>query len=532
MTLAERIAALPANERWAVAKVQCTDEGATIAHALSTGEVISVSDGSFKLEHGTAAWVIEAASSLHRITGVGVIPGTASDQSAYRSELGGLFGIAVMVKVICEHHGITQGTASIACDGLSALQQSTDPEHIVRPTAPHFDLVTGTRKMLQQSPIHWTAHHVLGHQDDDPDATLDRWAILNIEMDMAAKEYWLETTEMEQRPPPLYQIAGEPWALWIGTTKICGGLQAAIEEAIHGPRSLAHWTKRGKFGNVDSTAVDWEATGWGMKAAKTSRRHWVSKHTSGFCATGRMMKRRQQRVTDECPRCHQANEDADHIWRCQDPRALEIWKSSIDTLESWLRRQNTAPGIITAICSGLLAWHRDAPRPPITDTFVGVQSTAAAQDELGWQSLLEGRPAVGWRETQLAYYQWIGSRRTGRRWITALVQKLWDVAWDQWEHRNHVLHDQDTSIANDIQTQAIKDQFALGSAGLLPEVRRMFRRGQRATLKLSPQYRGAWLQRVTTARARAERRRETAQNTYQTERAGMARFLQRLQPPG
>jgi hypothetical protein len=53
-----------------------------------------------------------------------------------------------------------------------------------------------------------------------------------------------------------------------------------------------------------------------------------------------------------------------------------------------------------AICSGLLAWHRDAPRPPITDIY----STAANQDELDWQSLLKDCPASEWRDTQLAYY--------------------------------------------------------------------------------------------------------------------------------
>jgi hypothetical protein len=72
MTITERIDALPANEKWAVANVQCTDKVAALAHALSTGEAISVSDGSFKLGHGTAAWVLEAASSIHRITGVSV----------------------------------------------------------------------------------------------------------------------------------------------------------------------------------------------------------------------------------------------------------------------------------------------------------------------------------------------------------------------------------------------------------------------------------------------------------------------------
>jgi hypothetical protein len=55
------------------------------------------------------------------------------------------------------------------------------------------------------------------------------------------------------------------------------------------------------------------------------------------------------------------------------------------------------------IYSGLLAWHGDTPRPPITDAFTVIDSTAADQDDWAWQSLLEGRPASGRRDTQLAY---------------------------------------------------------------------------------------------------------------------------------
>jgi hypothetical protein len=27
------------------------------------------------------------------------------------------------------------------------------------------------------------------------------------------------------------------------------------------------------------------------------------------------------------------------------------------------------------------------------------------------------------------------------RWTSALIQKIWQVAWDQWEHRNAILND-------------------------------------------------------------------------------------------
>ena len=65
--------------------------------------------------------------------------------------------------------------------------------HPITPGDRHYDLLSAAHHALLTSPISWTYHHVKGHQDDDPDATLDQWALLNIQMDSLAKAYWLET---------------------------------------------------------------------------------------------------------------------------------------------------------------------------------------------------------------------------------------------------------------------------------------------------------------------------------------------------
>jgi hypothetical protein len=101
--------------------------------------------------------------------------------------------------------------------------------------------------------------------------------------------------------------------------------------------------------------------------------------------------------------------------------------------------------------------------------FYALPAVVQKQDAIGWQSFLEGRPSVGWSEVQHRYYEFLDSRRTGLRWLTALIQKLWDVAWDMWDHRNRVLHDQEHSVARDLQIQQITDEFATGSVGLARE---------------------------------------------------------------
>jgi hypothetical protein len=115
-----------------------------------------------------------------------------------------------MVREICAHD-ITAGTVYLGCDGLSALLNCTDIDYVVKPTAPHFDLITATRAMLQQCPVKWIPHHVLGHQDDDSDA-LDRWATLNIEMDEDAKVHWAETVDKPRYRQ--FTISGNPGLFW------------------------------------------------------------------------------------------------------------------------------------------------------------------------------------------------------------------------------------------------------------------------------------------------------------------------------
>jgi hypothetical protein len=69
--------------------------------------VIAVSDGSFQDQYGTAAWVLEGSTPKGRIVGAVIVPGTAKDQSAYRSELAGIYSILLCVKKLCEFFHIT-----------------------------------------------------------------------------------------------------------------------------------------------------------------------------------------------------------------------------------------------------------------------------------------------------------------------------------------------------------------------------------------------------------------------------------------
>jgi hypothetical protein len=69
-----------------------------LATAIQEGDAIAISDGSFQDQYGTAAWFMEGACSLGRIVGAVMVPGTGKDQSAYRSELTGIYSFLVCAK--------------------------------------------------------------------------------------------------------------------------------------------------------------------------------------------------------------------------------------------------------------------------------------------------------------------------------------------------------------------------------------------------------------------------------------------------
>lgn len=56
----------------------------------------------------------------------------------------------------------------------------------------------------------------------------------------------------------------------------------------------------------------------------------------------------------------------------------------------------------------------------------------------GWASLFEGHAAAKWAKTQEACHKRAGSRRSGRRWVTELIKKLFDAAWGLRGHRSKV----------------------------------------------------------------------------------------------
>jgi hypothetical protein len=189
--------------------------------------------------------------------------------------------------------------------------------------------------------------------------------------------------------------------------------------------------------------VDWDAIGRSMKGVSRGRHEIVTKHTAGMCGVGKFMLRWKQWETDQCPRCG-LHEDAAHVWKCKDQGAQDVWFKSLASLELSLRKWDTDPTILHVIMTYLKGWQSDEQALYQPPRFL--EEVLREQCKIGWHRFFEGWLSTLWEVAQQRFYSITKSNRTGKRWVSALIQKLWETAWDLWEHRKGVLHEKENLV--------------------------------------------------------------------------------------
>ena len=136
--------------------------------------------------------------------------------------------------------------------------------------------------------------------------------------------------------------------------------------------------------------------------------------------------------------------------------------------------------------------------------FLGLAEAVRAQDELGWTAAFEGRWSSQWIVIQDRHFANNNLRQTGRRWLTALIKKLWEVAWDLWEHRNGIHQDNLEAAQRRTNQALIREEYIKGAAGLEGFDRCLFHKPLEDRLSAPLMSQNAWVRRIQAARIRAE----------------------------
>jgi hypothetical protein len=93
---------------------------------------------------------------------------------------------------------------------------------------------------------------------------------------------------------------------------------------------------------------------------------------------------------------------------------------------------------------------------------------------------------------------------TGKRWSTAIIKKLWGVAWDMWEHWNHVLRKEQEALFRQQENTAIRAEFAIGFDHFPKHFQAHTRQSEPSASSSKPEERSSWLAIIQAGRVGAE----------------------------
>jgi hypothetical protein len=163
----------------------------------------------------------------------------------------------------------------------------------------------------------------------------------------------------------------------------------------------------------------------------------------------------------------------------------------------------TDPLLANIIMSRLKSWQTGI-QPEIFTTLPPLyQTTLWHQDQQGWNNFFMGLPSAGWVDIQQQHFRRTASLKSGRRWLTSIIQKQWRVAWDIWDYCNSMVHHKDFGTAAVQMALSIRAEYAKGMAST--DMQEFFKVSLQTLLQRSIQHQAEWLWRVQTARTAQQR---------------------------
>ena len=203
------------------------------------------------------------------------------------------------------------------------------------------------------------------------------------------------------------------------------------------------WThlrlKQNKQCNISSPVACVVVTTWLAMNAFKGRQQWVTKHFSGWAGSGAMMNKRKTWDTLSCHRCGET-EATIHTVRCQAQESVEKYTSLRKDLQSWLRKTMSL-AIMQAILIYMDSYQQSKQVTDVSDIYSDLHVAWMYQATIGPRSFREGLlVSFQWRVAQQRYYVNETSKEKIKRWVSKLIQKLWEVSWGMWEFQNNNIH--------------------------------------------------------------------------------------------
>jgi hypothetical protein len=124
---------------------------------------------------------------------------------------------------------------------------------------------------------------------------------------------------------------------------------------------------------------------------------WVMRHRFGMCGVNQFMKCWKYRNTSKCPQYGHIMETSSHVNRCPAQGAIDRWDKLVHELETWMSKRHSHLSLMKLIVARLGEWRHRTPRS-IMEEGLEIQKMDQAQNDIGWEALLNGQVLTLWKE--------------------------------------------------------------------------------------------------------------------------------------
>ena len=424
----------PTPTHWALANTFGAEEQQQIlAASIYEGTCKMMCDGSMKYRACSSCFV---SVLNHSLGGTNIVPGHTLDNSAHRSEIGGLLGTIMYINSICKTWSITSGSVTSGCDCLNVVRKVRQI-HSLNLDLHHscYDLFRDILHHLRLSPVKWTFIHVRGHQDKKkPFNHLSIWEQANVIADTRAKAA-LEEWILDGRPTVI--PSRHSWGISIrdGPT-LASKVSNHLIHFVRGVPLKHFWIHMLRTEDITPNMIHWEVFAKSMQYASDPTRLFRTKHMAHITPTGVNLKRRGHREDALCPYCGEI-EDNIHIFACAHEEVCTLCTAIKLKLSRHLQTCSCPP--LASFLLDLFFWPRTT-LPPTTP-HQPLQLAAGQQRRLG-----PNAGAWGFFAPQLITFlqhQWDHTRHHKRSptvWFAKLAHLQWTYIKDLWIARNQTLH--------------------------------------------------------------------------------------------
>ena len=279
---------------------------------------------------------------------------------------------------------------------------------------------------------------VASHQDDTK-----KWKHLtlkdkiNVLVDDLAKKALIEAVASRKFIDNVFPF--ENLRVVINGKKVTGPLQSSFEQfwGYKVAQELFHNTR--VINKEVFHSVYWVGLEQALGAFPKMYRVWLTKHIAECCGTNKQMQYWDPKVNNVCPSCGQRDEPTTHITRCRDKGRREMLRLSVEELVDWMTDCSDSD-LVDIMEEYLLAQDSKLMEDCVNQGESKFHELAFAQDQLGWDSLLEGRICSLFIEQAREYLKEIGSYMTAEKWGRLFITKLLNITHKQWIFRNSHVH--------------------------------------------------------------------------------------------